>query len=252
MNYKKHYDLLIIKALTRNLLKEDNYIERHHIKMRSEGGSDNIENIVLLTAREHYIAHLLLYKEIPESYVRAEAIRMMCDIDPSENKNRYKPNSRIIEKVRKEASKLKSILYRQKCWVKKDNEQKYINKSEIDNYISLGWKRGKLYSPSKETREKLRRSRLNEAPRGKEFNEKMKKIISNRYITHPESWIKSENTRKKMGEISKKRWEDEQYRKDYFNNVIKKREVITCPHCNKSGIYIIMKRWHFDKCKYKK
>ena len=252
MNYRKHYDLLMIKSVNRKLSSEQEYIERHHIKMRSEGGGDNIENIALLTGREHYIAHLLLYKENPNSYVRAEAIRMMCDIDPSENKNRYKPNSKVIEKVRKAASKLKSILYKQKCWMKKDNEQIFINKTEIDDYIKLGWKRGKLYSPSVETRERLRQSRLNEAPRGKEFNEKMSRVVSTRYKTHPESWIKNEKTRKKIGDISRNRWQSEGYKEKYFNNVIKKREIITCPHCNKSGVYIIMKRWHFDKCKHKK
>lgn len=25
--------------------------------------------------------------------------------------------------------------------------------------------------------------------------------------------------------------------------------TVTCPHCGKEGNYMIMKRWHFDKCK---
>lgn len=25
--------------------------------------------------------------------------------------------------------------------------------------------------------------------------------------------------------------------------------TVTCPHCGKSGNYMIMKRWHFDNCK---
>jgi hypothetical protein len=27
---------------------------------------------------------------------------------------------------------------------------------------------------------------------------------------------------------------------------------LTCPHCNKEGTYLIMRRWHMDKCKHKK
>jgi len=38
--------------------------EIHHIIPKSLGGSDNKENLVLLTAREHYIAHWLLYKSL--------------------------------------------------------------------------------------------------------------------------------------------------------------------------------------------
>lgn len=25
--------------------------------------------------------------------------------------------------------------------------------------------------------------------------------------------------------------------------------IVTCPHCGKEGNYMVMKRWHFDKCK---
>ena len=40
----------------------DGYTEKHHIVPRSFGGSNKIENLVVLTAREHFIAHLLLTK----------------------------------------------------------------------------------------------------------------------------------------------------------------------------------------------
>jgi hypothetical protein len=38
------------------------YCERHHIKPRSLGGSDKKSNVVLLTYREHFLAHWLLTK----------------------------------------------------------------------------------------------------------------------------------------------------------------------------------------------
>lgn len=40
----------------------DGYTEKHHIIPRSLGGNDSKDNIVVLTAREHFIAHLLLTK----------------------------------------------------------------------------------------------------------------------------------------------------------------------------------------------
>ena len=40
----------------------DCYTEKHHIIPRCMGGDDSVENLVVLTAREHYIAHLLLTK----------------------------------------------------------------------------------------------------------------------------------------------------------------------------------------------
>ena len=38
------------------------YTERHHIVPKSLGGSNKKENIVALTAREHFICHRLLVK----------------------------------------------------------------------------------------------------------------------------------------------------------------------------------------------
>lgn len=38
------------------------YCEKHHILPRSLGGSDEASNLVLLTPRQHYIAHWMLWK----------------------------------------------------------------------------------------------------------------------------------------------------------------------------------------------
>ena len=40
------------------------YAERHHVIPRCLGGSDETENLVYLSARQHYIAHLLLTKMV--------------------------------------------------------------------------------------------------------------------------------------------------------------------------------------------
>lgn len=59
MDYKKIYDTLIQK---RKVEKPSGYIERHHIIPRSLGGTDDKDNIVCLTAKEHYLCHYLLTK----------------------------------------------------------------------------------------------------------------------------------------------------------------------------------------------
>lgn len=55
-----HYNKLIEKA--RNRVTPNEYYEKHHIHPRSLGGSDNADNIVNLTLREHFVAHLLLFR----------------------------------------------------------------------------------------------------------------------------------------------------------------------------------------------
>ena len=62
MNYEKLYQSLIQKRKTNPISKEDQYCECHHIIPKSEGGTDDKDNLVNLTAREHFIAHLLLAK----------------------------------------------------------------------------------------------------------------------------------------------------------------------------------------------
>jgi hypothetical protein len=62
MDYKKHYDLLIKRAKTRQL---SCYIERHHIVPKCMGGTDDKSNLVELTPEEHYVAHQLLVKMYP-------------------------------------------------------------------------------------------------------------------------------------------------------------------------------------------
>lgn len=60
MNYQRQYSLLI-ESRKKNPTESD-YYEKHHILPRSLGGSDLPENIIQLTAREHYMAHRLLAK----------------------------------------------------------------------------------------------------------------------------------------------------------------------------------------------
>lgn len=60
MNYQKIYNNLISRAQAREPLSE--YKENHHILPRCMGGTDDKENLVYLTGREHFIAHWILTK----------------------------------------------------------------------------------------------------------------------------------------------------------------------------------------------
>ena len=63
MNYIKIYFEICYNAKNSNREKTDiNVYESHHIKPKSLGGSNTESNLVLLTYKEHYIVHFLLYK----------------------------------------------------------------------------------------------------------------------------------------------------------------------------------------------
>ena len=102
MNYKRNYELLIEKAKNRELTT-DVYIEKHHIIpkcMNSDG------EMVCLTAREHYLAHWLLYKIYPKNNKLFFALQMMTTTKKDERQ--LKLSSREYENIKKLHSKLKT------------------------------------------------------------------------------------------------------------------------------------------------
>ena len=64
MNYERIYSEFIAdrRAKEADLIASGEYKERHHIVPRSMGGSDDAENLIALTAGDHYFAHLCLAK----------------------------------------------------------------------------------------------------------------------------------------------------------------------------------------------
>jgi hypothetical protein len=102
--YSRLYEKLIQKALGRKII--DGYTETHHIVPRSFGGNNSKENLVRFTAREHYIAHLLLWKmQFPGSFGSKMSFAFCSFINKFKNKeHNYKITSRIYESFRKEYS----------------------------------------------------------------------------------------------------------------------------------------------------
>lgn len=64
MDYSKIYNQLVERAKNRIL---SGYVEKHHVIPRCMGGLDVPENIVELTAREHYLCHRLLTRMYPKN-----------------------------------------------------------------------------------------------------------------------------------------------------------------------------------------
>jgi len=92
MDYKKIHDSIIERAKNRKL---DGYIEKHHIIPKCMNGSNQPNNLVELTAREHFLVHWLLHEMYPENSDLRYAFWSMCR--SSDNQRRYKPSSRVYE-----------------------------------------------------------------------------------------------------------------------------------------------------------
>ena len=76
MNYERIYESIVARGKER--VTVEGYSERHHIIPRCLGGSDDEENLVALTAEEHYVVHQLLVKMHPGHFGLVHAAKMMC------------------------------------------------------------------------------------------------------------------------------------------------------------------------------
>lgn len=108
MNYKNIYYKIIenAKKETENGHRFVGYYENHHIKPKSLGGNNEKENLVKLTAREHFICHWLLVKMFNKGTNERNKMLYAFWImksSPNNNGKRY-INSRAYEKLRIEYS----------------------------------------------------------------------------------------------------------------------------------------------------
>ena len=96
MNYKKHYDILITRIRNRIL---EGYVEKHHIIPKCLGGSDDPDNIAILTPEEHFLAHQLLVKMYPNSPPLASAAVIMTT-----HHTNVRANNKLFGWLRRRAS----------------------------------------------------------------------------------------------------------------------------------------------------
>jgi len=148
--YNKFIDVLKAQTI-------DGYYELHHIIPKSSGGSNDKSNLVALTARQHYIAHWMLWKAYGENMTRA--FFMMSSVGRYE-----RVSSKTYDKARKDYSVQVKIQM-----ANKPNIPKFTPEHrEKLKQAKLGTKR------TEATKEKLRIAGL-----GRKLTEETKMKISN-------------------------------------------------------------------------
>ena len=63
---------------------------------------------------------------------------------------------------------------------------------------------------------------------------------------------KRPEVQQKISNSVKALWEDSNYRAMQLEKRKQSFSSVKCPHCKKEGKKVIMQRWHFDRCKFKK
>lgn len=230
MDYKKVYNELIDNAKAQHI---EGYYETHHIVPKAEGGSDDNTNLVKLTARQHYIAHLLLAK-IYDDFKMYSAVTFMQTGRIKSRK--FKFNSRLYEKMREEFAKKLSLYKKGKpTWNKgKKMSKEFCLKSSLahkgiklnqSSYDKMAASMSKLVWIT--NGRKSRRIKLDESiPAGwhKGRDNKMKANLSKstlgRQANNKGKKLSAETKAKISKSITSSRW---------WNNGVVERQAKECP-----------------------
>lgn len=180
MNYQKIYDSIIDRARLRGLNKKllNYYTEKHHIIPRCMNGTNDKSNLVLLTGREHYLCHWLLWKTNKENKSLIRAYFSMISV----NKHNFIPvvSSLQYELIRSKFSnamkefkigtslsdetKLKmSVAHKNRCypyWSLNRKPWNYGLKCEYASIANIGNKNAKGCKRSDEQKIKYSESKL--------------------------------------------------------------------------------------------
>lgn len=227
--YEKTYNQLIERGKLRGLDKKklNGYYEKHHIIPKCMGGKNNKENLVLLTAKEHLLAHMILFRLNPSDNLLLMSVNAM--LSPG-NKSNFRQKVSLstasyYRKLYSESLKGKHHSEETKRKISESLKGRKLSKEHVESIR----KRTIGKHPSEETREKMSKShsnisdevreKLRIAATGKKHTEETKKKISesNKKVIKSKEWRENiskaktgkpgrkhtDITRKKMSDNSK-------------------------------------------------
>jgi NUMOD3 motif len=226
--YTKWYFNIVSSAQNRDVL---GYTEQHHIIPKSLGGSNRKENLVKLTAREHFICHWLLTKMVSETKQKYQMWNAFSCMLYRENSGqaRYKITGRVFENIKKEGAKIKSIKFSGI-----HNPMYGVSRSQESKKKQSNSAKGRIVLDS--TREKLRKNML-----GKSKTESHRNSLK-------QSWAKNRESRSGKNHSGYGKPLDENIKEKIRQGVLN-MPLHTCEHCGKITTKGNYKRWHSDNCK---
>ena len=211
MDYKRIYENLMIRAQTRIL---DGYGEMHHIVPRCMQGDNSKSNLVKLTAREHFIAHVLLVKIYPNNSKLIHAAHILS--------NMGKYNSKKYEWLKiKHAIAVSDIMSGR--IVSQETKDKISNNKVRNQKISDAHKGKKLTQVHKDN--------LSKSCKNKKLSQETRNKISLANQGEKNNMFGKTHTEESKAII-----------------IAANIQQVICPHCAKQGAIAAMNRWHFDKC----
>jgi len=229
--YTKVYFNIIERART-SLISD--YVEKHHVVPVSLGGDNAEENLVSLTARQHFICHWLLTKMVAGSAKKKMVFALNMMLCRSTNQHRYRITGRRYELIKKEFNKINPF-----------NDKSWQDLQRLTNH--KGKKR------SEETKQKLRETwSKNKESRVGENHPRYGKEVSNSTREKMSQSMKGKLAKEKNPMYGKTHSKEV---KKFLSDMVRKNPIpkkyLQCTHCQQTVDAGNFKRWHGDKCKLK-
>lgn len=195
MTYSAVYCALISKRLNNPIEKGSGiYVEKHHIIPKSEGGDESDDNLVNLTAREHYVAHLLLAKIYNDQKMWCAIHRLVY----GNNKNYTRITSRLYSKIKAQFVKKMSETMRGRKMPPRSEEYRRKQSEAQKGKIMSEESRRKM-SEAKQKMSADTRRKISEAKSGRKLSEDHKINLSKAMNGR----VFSEEHRRKLSEAKK-------------------------------------------------
>ena len=214
--YTRLYYMIIERAKSRTI---SGYTEKHHIIPKSLGGTNDANNLVHLTAKEHYICHMLLVR-MTEGEARTKmryAVYRFANRNPNQ-KERIKITGRRYQYLREQLS--------------------------LANKERPGPNKGKVMS--KEQKQKISQALKGRilGPQSEEHKAKLGKWV------RTDAHCKAISDARKAQTGKQKRSEETKSKMSAWQKGVPKPKV-ACEHCGKEASLMNYKRWHGDACKHR-
>jgi hypothetical protein len=227
MDYQNQYNKLIESAV---VSPSPGYTEIHHIVPRCMGGSNEPSNLVRLSAKQHFVAHHLLFK-IHKSSRMAHAWYSMCRIGRGQEER--KVNAKYFNKAKVARSKLlsaSSMGANNHFYGKTHSTEARQIMSKKQSEMRLWERRSDAHEAALLASQKKPKTEEHKSKIGRKGMVMLQNIHTQRIVRVEQ--------------------DDQQYQTAEWINPkkLKPERKYKCDHCDIVTIAANLKRWHNDNC----
>ena len=228
-----HYLNRYIKFVTfaKQLIANDKYIESHHILPQSMGGLNDDDNLVKLSARQHYLAHWMLWKAYKSKEMTFAFFSMSNQSNQYQGRNR-RINSRIYENLRNEFSTL-------------------LSKTAEDKWQDSAYRQKHIDTNNSEKTQKIRSEKAKELWQNPDYVEK---LLASRAKARAEGRVRTDHSKcGQPGELNPMKRPEVKAKNTGVNHYSNRDGYVkpSCIHCGITTTPTNIKRWHNENCKLK-